>query len=155
MIYTPMLSNMPIEAQVTLIAQIGGIAVALIAAIGGVAIAVLNRARQHAKVAAENSTVVKNEVKNDHTTNLRDESDERHAEILRELGRVIEIQKTHGRQIEGLNTSVGGIRDELRGMREDDRQQREELDEERGRIRALEDTQPHRGAHGRRRPRTT
>lgn len=148
----PTMSTIPIETQVTLIAQIGGVAVALITVIGGIAIAVLNRARQHAKVAAENSAVVKNEVKNDHTTNLRDESDERHAEILAEIKSVREVQSNQGRQIAGLNKSVGGIRDELRGMRDDNRQVRKELDEERGRIRRLEDTQPTRGT--RRTPKT-
>lgn len=144
-----------IQTEVVLIQQVGAVAIAIITVIGGVMVALLNRTRQHAKVAAANSTVVKNEVKNDHTTNLRDESDERHSEIITTLRQVLETQKVHGREIGNLHKSVGGIRDELRGMREDDRQQREELDEERGRIRALEDARTTQTTAPRRRTRTT
>lgn len=151
-----------IQTEVVLIQQIGAIVVSIVTAIGIIMVALLNRTRQHAKLAATNSAVVKDEVKNDHTTNMRDESDERHGEIiatLRELSatqqQMLETQKVHGREIGNLHKSVGGIRDELRGMREDDRQQREELDEERGRIRALEDARTPTAATPRRRTRTT
>lgn len=151
-----------IQTEVVLIQQVGAVAIAIITVIGGIMVALLNRTRQHAKEAAANSVVVKNEVKNDHTTNLRDESDERHSEIiatLRELSatqqQMLETQKVHGREIGNLHKSVGSIRDDLRGMREDDRQQREELDEERGRIRALEDARTPTAVTPRRRTRKT
>lgn len=62
---------------------------------------------------------VQAQVENDHSTNLREEQDERHAEL-------ISNQKHAARDI-------GGIREEIRGMRKDIRRERERIDD-------LEDT---------------
>lgn len=69
---------------------------------------------------------VQAQVENDHTTNMREESDERHAENSRALKWLVGTVKT-------LVRDVGGIRQDLRDLRGD-------LTHERDRIDDLEDT---------------
>lgn len=68
---------------------------ALIASVTTVIVALLNRTRQHAKAARE-------QVENNHSTNLREESDERHTEnqtLLKQLA-----------------LDVGGMRQDMRAL---------------------------------------
>lgn len=67
--------------------------VAIVGAVGLLSVAlVANRGRQHAKAARE-------QVENDHATNLRVEGDDRHTEILQRL--------------EGLASDIRGVRRDI------------------------------------------
>lgn len=141
--------GMTAETELEVIRQAGAIMVAIVTAIGIVAVAILNRARQHSKnarehaqVAAENSRVIVGEVKNSHTTNLREESDERHTELIEKLERVIAVQVEQGDAIHELRRDVGGLRGDVREVRTN-------LEHERSRIRDLEDTRPRGSRPGR------
>ncbi len=62
-------------------------------------------ARDDAKQARADAAVIKNEVKNSHTTNFREENDDRHAEViglLREHGALLE---EHGVELKKLTKS--------------------------------------------------
>ena len=97
--------------------------VAIIGALGLVLVAVINT-RTNRRVKA-----IQRQVQNDHTTNLREELDERHDEIsewFREFRR-----------------DIGGMREELRGVRS---VQRIVLDDQRAmsaRIHTIEQRGPH------------
>ena len=62
--------------------------VALVGAVGLVGAALANRGRQHAKAARE-------QVQNSHGPNLREELDERHAENVAKLNKLVEWQGDH------------------------------------------------------------
>lgn len=91
-----------------------GIIIAIVAACGGVMVALLNRTRQHSKA-------IRDQVENDHSTNLRVEADDRHAELVH--------------RIEGIASDVRGIRRDL-GRHADHLGRHEE------RLDYLERTQP-------------
>lgn len=65
---------------------------------------------------------VQAQVENDHTTNLREEQDERHAENSRALHWLVGTVKT-------LVRDVGGIRQDLRDLRADVRHERDRIDD--------------------------
>lgn len=88
------------------------VAVALIAA------GVLSTRRRVKRVQAQ--------VENDHTTNMREEQDERHEENSRALHWLVGTVKT-------LVRDLGGIRQEIRDLRADVRHERDRIDD-------LEDT---------------
>lgn len=67
-----------------LVALIGGVALVVVAAIS-------NRTRQHAKATRE-------QVQNSHSTNLREELDERHGEIATKLDYLVKWQTEHQAQ---------------------------------------------------------
>jgi len=141
--------GMTAEAELEVIRQAGVILAAFISAVGVVLVAIINRARQHsknarehAKVAADNSRLIVDEVKNSHTTNLREESDERHGELIEKLERVIAVQAEQGEAIHELRRDVGGLRGDVREVRTN-------LEHERSRIRDLEDTRPRGSRPGR------
>lgn len=91
------------------------ILVAIIGAAGLVAVAIIaNRTRQHAKAARD-------QVENDHATNLRVEGDERYHETIRRL--------------EGIAADIRGLRKDL-GRHDDHLARHEE------RLDQLERTQP-------------
>ena len=58
------------------------------------------------------------QVKNSHTTNMREEGDDRHDELVALVRDVIGTQTTQ-------TAEIGGIRSELRALRSDDSKQRE------------------------------
>lgn len=60
---------------------------ALIIAVGGIILGVLYAVVKLRKLASDLG-IVKHEVKNDHSTNLRVEADDRHSENTRALGRI-------------------------------------------------------------------
>lgn len=87
----------------------------------------LNTIGQDAKEARE-------QVKNSHTTNLREEGDERHAEIteaLTELTRDVRgLRDDHEatrRDIGVVHGAIRGVRRDVQGLREADEQGRQEL----------------------------
>lgn len=114
------------------------IIVALITAVvGPAAIAILgaklNRKVNHLRADAK---ATREQVENTHETNLRDDNDDKHAELVALVNAVIDTQKSQG-------VEIGGIRSELRAVRKDVSDLRGELGIERQRIRELEDTRPH------------
>jgi len=81
----------------------------------------LNRTRQHAKVAAD-------QTQNSHKSNLRDDLDQRF-DLLEAL-------------VRNLALDLGGMKHDIRTIHDDLGQTRVELAAERERIRKLETTQP-------------
>ncbi|MDN4598838.1 DUF2746 domain-containing protein [Leifsonia virtsii] len=62
-------------------------------------------ASQRAKHARDDARIIKEEVKNNHQTNLREEADERHEENKSLLNQIIETQADHGERLERLEGS--------------------------------------------------
>lgn len=92
-----------------------GITAVLVALIGA---GVLSTRRRVKRVQAQ--------VENDHTTNMREEADERHAE--------------NSRALQWLVSTVKAVVRDIGGMRQDIRDLRSDLTHERDRIDDLEDT---------------
>lgn len=91
------------------------ILVAIIGGAGLVGVALIsNRTRQHAKA-------TRAQVENDHTTNLREEADQRHHELLAELR---------------------GVKADVRGLRRDIGRHTDSLTHHEKRLDDLERTQP-------------
>ncbi|MGV8852333.1 MAG: hypothetical protein ACOH1M_07190 [Rhodoglobus sp.] len=112
---------MPETAQVQLIITFGSIISAIVTAGGIVLVAMLNRTRQHAKVAAD-------QTKNSHETNLRDDLDEKFLDLT-----VL---------VRGAVADIGGMKSDIRQIHRDASDDRDALAKERERIRALEETTP-------------
>ena len=112
--------------------------------IGPAVIAILG-ARLTRKVnhLSADTKATRHQVENSHSTNLRDDQDDKHAELVELVKAVIGAQKSQGAEI-------GGVREELRGVRRDVSDLRGELGVERERIRDLEDTRPHAQTRSRR-----
>ena len=79
--------------------------------------AVLSRKIKHIR---SDTAQTLDQVKNSHTTNLREEGDERHDELVALVSAVINTQATQG-------YDIGGIRSELRTLRDDDSEQRKRI----------------------------
>lgn len=77
-------------------------------------------------------TAVQREVQNSHKTNLRDDLDEKHDDLLAQLGTVIASQATIIATQEDHGRDIGGLRGELRQLREVDTQQARDIAEVRG-----------------------
>lgn len=71
----------------------------------GIAAGAAVLASRRAKHARDDTRVIKEEVKNNHDTNLREEADERHAENKAFLTQIIETQAEHGERLERLEGS--------------------------------------------------
>lgn len=111
--------------------------VAIVTAVVGPAVllvlgALLNRKINHLSAATQavksDTKQTLNQVQNSHTTNLREEGDERHGELVALVTTVLNVQKAQA-------ADIGGIRSELRDLRKDDAGQRD-------RLLDLEKTQP-------------
>jgi hypothetical protein len=85
---------------ITLISVVGSIVVAGFTFLGVRA----NETRRHARSAAEDSAITKLEVKNSHTTNFRDESDERHNQVM-------EVLHDQTKSISGIKRDIGRLAD--------------------------------------------
>jgi hypothetical protein len=115
--------------QIQMVIVFGSILTAIVGATGVIIVAMLNRTRQHAKVAADQTA---NSHKNPDGTplNLRDDLDEKF-EGLADL-------------VKGLGLDIGGMKSDIRGIRKDASDDRNNANEaiatERSRIRKLEDT---------------
>lgn len=84
--------------------------IALIAAGAAVvSAAIANRGRQHSKAARA-------QVENSHPTNLREESDDRHAEIMQSLQEVKVDQAGMKSDIRGIRRDIGRHADQLRDL---------------------------------------
>lgn len=105
---------------------------------------------------AADSSATRDQVQNTHSTNLREEGDERHAEIvvkLEGLGnalvRVHEDLNRHDGELRGIRDDLRGTRNEVEGLRGDVRRQSDTLrahsgaiDTIQGNVRSIEDTWP-------------
>lgn len=114
------------ESNEVLIALIGAVGTVMVA-LTGIAVALIGRAGAHAKVAAVaskaaavDSALAKEQVVNAHTTNLREESDERHTEIVdlfaaadRRIDAVATTQKEQGRRIDVMASDQQGVRKDV------------------------------------------
>ena len=85
---------------ITLVSVLGSIVVAGFTFLGVRA----NQTRAHARAAAEDSAITKLEVKNSHTTNFRDEFDQRHNQIM-------EVLHDQTKSIAGLKRDIGRLAD--------------------------------------------
>lgn len=81
----------------------------ILAAVIGVALEVARRVRKRLDQLADTLGIVKHEVKNNHSTNLREEADDRHYENRDKLDRldgkidtVLELVVNHGKAIERI-----------------------------------------------------
>jgi len=119
--------------------------VAIVTAVVGPAVmlilgAWLNRKINHLSAATQevrsDTKQTLNQVQNSHTTNLREEGDERHGELVALVTTVLNVQKTQAEVQKAQAADIGGIRSELRDLRKDDAGQRD-------RLLDLERTQPH------------
>ena len=79
--------------------------------------AILSRKIKHIR---SDTAQTLDQVKNSHTTNLREEGDERHDELVALVSAVITAQTAQG-------YDIGGIRSELRTLRDDDGEQRKRI----------------------------
>lgn len=59
---------------------------------------------------------IKHEVKNDHSTNLREEQDARHAEQMESNFAIYQTLNGHGQQLMGLQNSVQGLSNQLNSV---------------------------------------
>ncbi|WP_157156266.1 DUF2746 domain-containing protein [Diaminobutyricimonas sp. LJ205] len=83
------------------------IIVATIAALGGVTAAfIANRGRQHAKAARA-------QVENSHSTNLREEADERHDENRRLLMHLVRTSDDQAGRLERMEERLGVVEDTI------------------------------------------
>lgn len=99
----------------------------------------LNKKVNHLRADAK---ATRTQVENSHTTNLRDDQDDKHAEVMRTIETVIEMQRAQGRDIGGMREDSRLIRLDILGVREDVTKLRTRVESDQERIRELEDTRP-------------
>lgn len=106
--------------QIQLIIVFGSIACAIVAAVGAIILALVNRTRQHAKAASDNTAATRTQVTNDHKTNLRDDLDDKFkamgddlATVLADLGTVKTTQAKQGKQISALFSRDNALAKEI------------------------------------------
>lgn len=125
----PILISIPGGWGTIIVAVITGIVGPLLVVIVG---AKLNRKVNHLR---DDTKATRSQVENSHSTNLRDDQDDKHNELVELVQSVLGTQKSQRRDI-------GGMREDIRGVRTDLTTLRGELVVERERIRDLEQTQP-------------
>ncbi|WP_017793889.1 DUF2746 domain-containing protein [Leucobacter salsicius] len=80
-----------------------GVWIAIIGAFQAITLLVLQRVVRNTAATKEDTAEVKREVKNDHTTNLREEQDERHDEVMDAMrGMKKDIGRLDDRDVENL-----------------------------------------------------
>ena len=117
--------------------------VAVITAIGGVLVAFVGRSNAHSKRAATAATesagharAARWQVENHHSTNLREEGDQRHGENVVNFGRVLDA-------VQEVRRDVGGLRSEVRAVRTDVGTLYRRTDTNRERLDALQTQENH------------
>lgn len=100
----------------------------------------VGKVKADAAAARTNSAAAREQVENNHDTNLREESDSRHAETQ---GWINDVRDLLAREIRNFRTEVakdiGGIRQELRDDRRDNNETTRALE---GRVTELERKEP-------------
>lgn len=116
---------------------------ALITTQGAIVVAlipVLISTRRHARNAATDAAEARYQVANDHTTNLREEGDERHQENTKLLNAVLTRVDELAERITGVKSDIRGIRRDVGRLADADRTHED-------RIHELEKTHPPRRKH--------
>lgn len=114
-----------VESNAVLISLIGTIGTVLVA-LTGVAVALVGRTNNHARqaavssrAAAQDSALARDQVTNNHTSNMREENDERHQEILDLFAQaVVRVDLVAGTQVEQTKR-LDSMASDQRGMRKD------------------------------------
>ena len=76
----------------------------------------LQRVQKDTRATRVDSKQTRDNVVNDHTTNMRDENDSRHAETRRWFEEVSEKLAAVVRDVGGLRSDVGGLRSDIRNL---------------------------------------
>lgn len=118
------------------VTSMGGIAAIIIS------IVLSRRTRRDVQQVASDAREVKEQVKNNHTTNFREESDEQHAEVVRELKAIRGTQASHTRQIGDLDRVQRGMKRDIGRLADADVEQVREDHRLGERIAELEKTGP-------------
>jgi chromosome segregation ATPase len=118
------------------VTSLGGIAAII------VSIVLSRRTRRDVKQVASDTREVKEQVKNSHTTNLREEGDERHAEVVGELKAIRRTQAKHSGQINELQSTQRGMKRDIGRLADADAEQVREDHRLGERITELEKTGP-------------
>jgi hypothetical protein len=87
----------------------------IVTAVGGLLVVLLPMLLR----SEQNSEVIRNEVKNSHSTNLRDDLDDNHTSIVEALKEILLKQSMSDTSIERLHELAGGTRSDVRGLRRD------------------------------------
>lgn len=87
-------------------AAMGALAIVIAAALP-----LLISTHRRVKQSAEDSAATREQVTNDHTTNLRVESDERHAEVMEILGLTGKAIERNTRRIDALGVRIDVVED--------------------------------------------
>lgn len=106
-----------------LIENATGLLVQIIASAGLVLVAalpLLKRTERQAASAAVDASVAKEQTTNSHKTNLREELDERHEELVQlfksqggQIALIVDTQRSHGDDIRGIKSDQRGIRRDI------------------------------------------
>lgn len=99
---------------------------AVTTALAGVVVALINRpvrkkldaAEKKLGAVAADAREARDQTANTHTTNLREDLDEKFAEVLTAVSEVKDVQREHGRDIGGLRADHRQTRTELGHLRE-------------------------------------
>jgi len=75
------------------------------------AVIVQRRTRREVREVGRDAALVREQVKNSHNTNLREEQDTRHEQVMRKLSTIESTQRIHGRSIERLTDDVSRLAD--------------------------------------------
>lgn len=128
-------------SDTVLAALVTTVGTVIVAALGVLA-ALVTRSNGHAKraaaiaaSAAKDAKAARVQVENDHTTNLREEADDRHSSTVVSFGRVLDA-------IDETRKDIGGLRGEVRAVRADVSTLYGRTDTNRERLDSLEDTIP-------------
>lgn len=101
---------------------------AAVTAAGGMAAIVISivlgaRPRRAVKHIASDTRETREQVTNSHTTNLRDESDHRHNELISEITAVRATQDTHGERLDEVQRTQRGMQRDIGRLADADQEQ--------------------------------
>lgn len=97
-----------------------GVWIAIIGCMQAVMLAILARLRSRAKVTSEDARIAREQTQNSHRTNLRDDLDQNHAEIMdairgtqKDIGRLDTRDIERGRDVRRLDQKLDRVDDKL------------------------------------------
>ena len=102
----------------------------------------VKQVKADARSASRDASEVKEQVKNSHSTNLREEQDTRHTELVSELKAIRGTQSLHGRQIAEVQRKQRGMQRDIGRLADADQEQTRSDHRLGERITELERTQP-------------
>lgn len=80
---------------------------------------ILGRTSSHAKAAARDSAIARNEVKNSHTTNLREEQDERHGVLIKLFSEVSHTMQSMTEKQDSMSRHIDTMASDQKGVKRD------------------------------------